>query len=61
VKLLKGNGSILEVWDVTKLVMRLRAGLGPIKCPGWQLLEDDQAREMVKRMIAEGAKGDKLR
>ncbi len=59
-KLLKGNGRVLEVWDVTKLVMRLRAGQGPIKCPGWQLLEDSQAREMVKAIIAAGARGDKL-
>lgn len=54
-KLLKGNGRTLEVWDVTKLVMKLRAGRAPIKCHGWQLLPDDQARALVSQLMDQGA------
>lgn len=54
-KLVKGNGRTLEVWDVTKLLMKLQAGMAPIKYHGWELLPDDQARELVKQVIKEGA------
>jgi hypothetical protein len=61
VKLLKGNGRVLEVWDVGEPIMRLYAGSVPIKCPGWRLLEDNEARELVRALIEVGARGEKLR
>lgn len=55
-KLLKGNGRTLEVWDVTEvIVMKLRAGRAPIKHHGWQLLPDDQARVVVSQLLEQGA------
>ena len=58
-KLLKGNGLILEVWNVDQMVMLLRRGTYPIKCPGWQFVTDEVAREMVREMMRWGAKGEK--
>ena len=55
-KLLRGNGKTLEVWEIGEMVMSLEAGLAPIKCNGWFMLPDEIAREQVKEHIAQGAK-----
>lgn len=47
-KLVVGNGRILEVRDVGPVVYRLRAGDVPIKFHGFRLMEDDDARDAVR-------------
>lgn len=54
-KMIHSNGRELTVRDAGPVLMRLRAGPAPIKCNGWNLLEDDEARDLVRRLLAEGA------
>ena len=51
-KLLHGNGKELTVYDLGPAVYRLRAGRVPIKLHGWMILEDDEAREKVRELLA---------
>jgi hypothetical protein len=55
-KLLHSTGATLEVRDCSaEVLMRLRAGAAPIKCNGWVVLEDDEARVLIRRLLDEGA------
>lgn len=54
-KLIHGTGAIVEVRDCGPVLMLLRAGPAPIKCNGWRVLEDDDARALVRRLLDEGA------
>ena len=49
-KLLYGNGKVLEARDVGPVLVRFRARAGgpPIKHNGWAILEDDAARECLE-------------
>jgi len=61
-KLLRCDGRFLEVYDVAApALMRLVAGPAPIKAHGWRLLEDDAAREVIKRVMREGALKEEAR
>jgi hypothetical protein len=55
-KLLIGNGSMLEVRDVGPVRMRLsrRPGGPPIKFHGRELMEEDTARELLRGILATG-------
>jgi hypothetical protein len=45
---------MLEVRDVGPIVFSLRAGEVPIKVNGFEILEDDQARKLLRELIATG-------
>jgi hypothetical protein len=49
-KLLHCNGRELEVRDVGPVVFRLTAGGAPIKLHGWQILDDDAARALLREL-----------
>jgi len=53
-KLVYSNGTILEARDVGPVVFRLRAGPIPIKVNGYQILEDDAARALLRDLLALG-------
>lgn len=53
-KLIKSTGAVLEVRDVGPVVFRLRAGAIPIKRNGWQIVEDDAARDILRELLALG-------
>lgn len=54
-KLLYGNGSVLEVRNVSEVIYRIRAGNNiPIKFNGYRILEDDAAREALKDVLELG-------
>lgn len=53
-KLIYGNGKVMEVRDIGPVVFRLRAGEVPIKVNGYQLLEDDPARDLLRDLLATG-------
>lgn len=50
-KLLYCDGSVLEVRDVGPVVFRLRAGRAPIKRHGYEILEDEAARAVVRELL----------
>lgn len=55
-KLLRGNGRTLEVFDVGDLRMKLRATHGiPIKFHGMRIMEDAEARVVVSNLMQQGA------
>lgn len=55
-KLLRCNGTYLEVRNAGPALLRLEAREGgpPIKLNGWWLLEDDAARDAVREVMATG-------
>jgi hypothetical protein len=54
-KLLRGNGKFLEVYNIPDPpVMRLEAFGAPLMFHGWALLEDDAARERLREIMAPG-------
>lgn len=53
-KLIHSNGAVLEVRDVSGVIFRLRAGEVPIKVNGYQLLEDEPARDLLRDLLATG-------
>lgn len=52
-KLIHGNGTMLEVRDVGEVLIRLRQreGGAPIKVHGYRLLDDDAARALVREQL----------
>jgi hypothetical protein len=58
VKLLHSNGRTLEVRDVGPPLYRLRAGAAPLKHNGWSVVEDSEARAILRAYLAEGAVRD---
>lgn len=59
-KLVRCNGFMLSVWDVVdEPLMQLVAGEAPIKAHGWHLLSEDDARELLRRVLREGALNQK--
>ena len=59
-KLLHGTGRTLEVRDCGPVIMRLRAGPTPMKVNGWMVLEDDEARALVRAQLDAGAVEESL-
>lgn len=53
-KLIHSNGALLEVRDVSPVIFRLRAGRVPIKLNGHRIVEDDEARGLLKELLALG-------
>jgi hypothetical protein len=53
-KLIRSTGRDLEVFDISGPVFRLKAGPVPIKLNGWRIVEDDEARAIVKEQLATG-------
>ena len=55
-KLLFGDGRVLEVRDVGPVIVRLRARSDgpPIKHHGTTIVEDDVARDELKALLATG-------
>lgn len=55
-KLLYGNGKVLEARDVGAVLVRFRVRNGgpPIKINGYELLSDDAARARLKEVRATG-------
>ena len=53
-KLIKSNGKELEIRTVGPVIYRIRAGAVPIKVNGWQILEDDEARQLVTELNQTG-------
>ena len=51
-KLLYGNGNVLEARDVGPVLVRFRARAGgpPIKFNGWALMEDNAARAKLEEV-----------
>jgi len=54
-KLVYGNGKLLEVRDVGPVIFRLTADRVPIKVNGHRLVEDDDARELLRELLATGS------
>lgn len=50
-KLVRSNGRELEVYDVAGPVYRITATALPIKCNGYFLIDDDQARDLVRDLV----------
>jgi plasmid stability protein len=53
-KILRCDGRTLDVYDA-RLIMRLRAGPAPIRAHGTRVLDEDEAREILKQALREGA------
>ena len=53
-KLLYGNGKVLEARDVGPVLVRFRADEVPIKFNGYALLSDAAAREKLEEVRASG-------
>ena len=55
-KLLYGNGKILEARDVSPVLVRFRARAGgpPIKHNGYEILDDDAARARLEAVRETG-------
>jgi len=51
-KLIRSDSRLLEVRDVGSVVCRLEAPSASIKCHGWHLLEDSEARALVRELAA---------
>ena len=45
VKLVISNGRVLQVREVGPVIFRLQARGTPLKLHGWQIIDDDAARE----------------
>jgi hypothetical protein len=59
-KLVICDGRKLEVFDVGAAVYRLSAGATPIRLHGHFLLEDDEARDLVRDLAkAQQRRGDR--
>jgi hypothetical protein len=54
VKLLHSDGRTLEIRDVGPPIMRLRAGTVPLKLNGWHIKDDDEARDIIRELLATG-------
>lgn len=51
-KIIHCDGKTLEIRDAGPVIMRLLAPSGqPIKLNGWRLLEDDEAREVLRGLL----------
>lgn len=50
-KLLSCDGKLLEVRDAGPIIFRLTARDVPIKPAGWRLMEDGEARALLRRLI----------
>ena len=55
-KLLVGNGRTLEVRDLSPILIQIRARANgpPIKVNGCRLMEDEEAREILRELIGSG-------
>ena len=55
-KLLRGNGKVLEVRDAGPVIVRFRARADgpPIKLNGWFLMTEDDARARLEEVRATG-------
>lgn len=53
-KLVWCDGRTLEVRDLGPVLYTLRAGTVPIKLNGYEILEDDQARDLLRELLATG-------
>ncbi len=53
-KLIHSTGAVLEVRDVGPVIFRLRAGAAPIKRNGWEIVDNDAAREILRELLALG-------
>lgn len=54
-KLIHCNGKVLSAYDISdEPIMTLRAGSVPIKFNGYRIMQDDEAREMLKDFIRFG-------
>jgi hypothetical protein len=55
-KLVYGNGKVLEVRDAGPCLMKfqVRPGGPPIKVNGYRLLGDDEARDLVRDLLGSG-------
>jgi hypothetical protein len=61
VKLIKGNGRTLEVYDLGPVVYRIEAqGHVPVPFYGSEILSDDEARAKLQELRAQGFKGAKV-
>ena len=58
-KLVKSDGRLLEVREVGEPIYTLAANERPLGWNGWQILEDDQARDLVRELAA-AQKADKV-
>ena len=54
-KLLHCDGKELQVWDLGPLLMRLRAGITPIKLNGYFMETDADARARIRALLDAGA------
>lgn len=56
VKLLIGNGRVLDVRDVGDTIMQIKARTGgpPIKVNGRLVMSDDDARALLKELLSSG-------
>lgn len=60
-KIIHCDGRTLEVRDAGPVIMRLLAPPGqPIKLNGWRLLEDDEAREVLRGLLDIGVYGKEI-
>ena len=50
-KLIYGNGKVVEVRDVGPVVFRLLAGSVPIKVNGYRIASDDEARDLIRDLL----------
>lgn len=50
-KLIYCDGAILEIRDIGPVIFRLRAGRAPIKRHGYEILEDDEARKVLRELL----------
>lgn len=55
-KLVRSDGRALTVMDVGPVLMTVSSIKGgpPIKHNGWKILEDDEARELVRELLRSG-------
>jgi hypothetical protein len=53
-KLLRCDGRLLEVRDVGPVIFRLAATAVPLKLHGWRLMEDAEARELIRSLKEAG-------
>jgi hypothetical protein len=51
-KLVVCDGRIYRVRDVGPVLVELSANGAPIKAHGWRLLEDNEAREELRRLLS---------